>query len=143
MSELSMSRTERDTFLAELHVGVLSVERSDGPPLVSPIWYRYVPGGIIEFNTESGAEKVRLMKACSRASLCVQREESPPAYVTVEGTVTIEPASDEVRLEIATRYLGPDAARAYLEVSQDDLNVALRPQRWRTVDFAKLQNAGS
>jgi len=143
MSELSMSRTERETFLAEIHVGVLSVERADGPPLVSPIWYRYVPGGIIEFNTESAAEKVRLMEACGRASLCIQREESPPAYVTVEGTVTIGPATDDVLLEIATRYLGPDAAKGYLEVSNDDLTVALTPQRWRTVDFAKLQNTGS
>jgi PPOX class probable F420-dependent enzyme len=143
MSELSMSRTDRETFLAELHVGVLSVERSDGPPLVSPLWYRYVPGGAVEFTTESTAEKARLMKACGRASLCVQREENPPAYVTVEGTVSIGPATDDVRLEIATRYLGPDAARAYLEVSGDDLTVTLSPQRWRTVDFAKLQTASS
>jgi Pyridoxamine 5'-phosphate oxidase len=138
MSALSMSRTDRETFLAELHVGVLSVERSNGPPLVSPLWYRYVPGGAVEFNTESAAEKVRLMEDCGRASLCVQREESPPAYVTVEGPVSIKPATDDLRLEIATRYLGPDAAKAYLEVSEDDLTVVLSPQRWRTVDFAKL-----
>jgi nitroimidazol reductase NimA-like FMN-containing flavoprotein (pyridoxamine 5'-phosphate oxidase superfamily) len=138
MSALSMSRTERETFLSELHVGVLSVERSDDPPLLSPLWYRYTPGGAVEFNTESAAEKARLMEACGRASLCVQREESPPAYVTVEGTVSIEPATDEIRLDIASRYLGPDGAKAYLEVSEDDLTVVLSPQRWRTVDFAKL-----
>ena len=138
MSELSMSRTERDTFLAELHVGVLSVERSDGPPLVSPIWYRYVPGGIVEFNTESGAEKVRLMEACGRASLCVQREESHPLTSRWRERCRSDRPPTTCSVEIATRYLGPDAARAYLEVSQDDLNVVLSPQRWRTVDFAKL-----
>jgi len=138
MSELSMSRTDRERFLADPHVGVLSVERADDPPLMSPIWYRYAPGSAVEFNTESAAEKVRLMEACGRASLCVQREESPPAYVTVEGSVSIEPATDDVRLEIATRYLGPDGAKAYLEVSEDDLTVTLSLHRWRTVDFSKL-----
>ena len=138
MTQLSMSRTDRERFLADLHVGVLSVERADGPPLMSPIWYGYALGGAVEFNTESAAEKVRLMEACGRASLCVQREESPPAYVTVEGSVSIGPATDDVRLEIATRYLGSDAAKAYLEVSEDDLTVTLNPLRWRTVDFAKL-----
>jgi hypothetical protein len=138
-----MSRTDRETFLAE-PLCRSAVRRALGrPPLLSPLWYRYVPGGAVEFNTEFAAEKARLMEACDRASLCVQREKNPPAYVTVEGTVSIGPATDDVRLEITTRYLGLDPARAYLEVSGDDLTVALSPRRWRTVDFAKLQNASS
>jgi hypothetical protein len=38
MSALQMSTTEREAFLADLHVGVLEVERADGPPLVTPVW---------------------------------------------------------------------------------------------------------
>ena len=54
MSQLSMSRQEREAFLAALHVGLLAVDRPDGPPLVVPIWYRYTAGGVVEFNTEGG-----------------------------------------------------------------------------------------
>ena len=45
MGALQMSTTERESFLAELHVGVLAVERTDGPPVVTPVWYRYEPSG--------------------------------------------------------------------------------------------------
>jgi nitroimidazol reductase NimA-like FMN-containing flavoprotein (pyridoxamine 5'-phosphate oxidase superfamily) len=37
MSALSMSTAEREQFLADFHVGILSIEREDGPPLTVPI----------------------------------------------------------------------------------------------------------
>jgi len=42
---LAMSEHERQEFLAGVHVGVISIERADGPPLTVPIWYGYEPGG--------------------------------------------------------------------------------------------------
>ena len=48
-----MSKQEREDFLGGLHVGVLAVERPDGPPLVTPVWYRYRAGDVIEFNQEA------------------------------------------------------------------------------------------
>jgi hypothetical protein len=36
MSKLSMSKQEREAFLAALHVGVLAVEQADGPALLTP-----------------------------------------------------------------------------------------------------------
>lgn len=140
MGALTMSESERDAFLADVHVGLLAVERPDGPPLVSPVWYRYQPGGAIELNTERSTEKARLLEGCGRASLCVQREELPYAYVTVEGPVEVEPTDRETRLDIATRYLGPEMGEAYVEngPSGDDIVVRIRPERWHTSDFSKL-----
>ena len=40
---LAMSVEEREQFLADVHVGVLAVERPDGPPLAVPVWYDYRP----------------------------------------------------------------------------------------------------
>ena len=57
-----MSKQERDDFLAALHVGVLAVERPDGPPLVTPVWYRYTAGGAVEFNISTSSEKARQLK---------------------------------------------------------------------------------
>jgi PPOX class probable F420-dependent enzyme len=139
MSELSMSEQEREEFLAALHVGVLAVDRPDGPPLVTPIWYRYTAGGAVEFNTESSSEKARLLERSAYASLCAQREELPYAYVTVDGPVEIEPTDRATRVDIATRYLGVQAGTEYVDGTPDadDIVVRLRPERWRTIDFSK------
>lgn len=144
MSQLSMSVDEREVFLAALHVGVLAVERPDGPPLVTPVWYRYEPGGAIEVTTERSSEKTRLLEHSARASLCVQREAIPYAYVTVEGPVEVGPADHATLVDIATRYLGSEAGRAYVEhgPAADDVVIRIHPARWRTSDFSKLDRLG-
>jgi PPOX class probable F420-dependent enzyme len=144
MSELSMSKQEREDFLAALHVGVLAVERADGPPLVTPVWYRYVAGGAVEFNTASSSEKAQLLERSGRASLCAQREEVPYAFVTVDGPVEIEATDRATRVDIATRYLGTETGTEYVDGSPDadDIVVRLHPQRWRTNDFTKQTPAG-
>ena len=144
MSELTMSKQEREDFLAALHVGVLAVERTDGPPLVTPIWYRYTPGGAVEFNTAGSSDKARLLERAGHASMCAQREELPYAYVTVDGPVEIEATDRATRVDIASRYLGTEMGTGYVDGSPDadDIVVRLRPTRWRTSDFSKLELGG-
>ena len=43
MSNLTMSKDEREAFLADLHVGVFSVVGEGDAPLTAPIWYSYEP----------------------------------------------------------------------------------------------------
>jgi hypothetical protein len=38
-----MTRAEREAYLADLHVGVISIERAGSAPLTVPIWYDYDP----------------------------------------------------------------------------------------------------
>jgi PPOX class probable F420-dependent enzyme len=139
MSQLSMSKQERDHFLAALHVGVLSVEQPDGPPLVTPIWYRYAAGGTVEFNIASSSIKAKLLEQSGRASMCAQREDLPYAYVTVEGRVEIDTTDRATRVDIASRYLGSELGTAYVDSAPDadDIVVRLHPEKWRTTDFAK------
>jgi PPOX class probable F420-dependent enzyme len=141
MAAISMSKSEREQFLADVHIGVLAVAREDGPPLVAPVWYRYSPGGDVEFTTARDSEKARLLAASGRASLCAQREALPYAYVTVDGTVETAESSPEAREDIAVRYLGDELGAAYLASTGevDNVIVRLRPERWRTVDYAKLE----
>ena len=100
-----MSRAEREAFLADVHVGVLAVESEDGPPTAAPVWYLYTPGGDVLISTDGSSTKCVLMAAAGRATLCVQRERRPYAYVSVDGPVSIEPSTEEFRLEMALRYL--------------------------------------
>ena len=46
---VTMTRDEREQFLAGVHVGVLSVASVDGgAPLAVPVWYVYQPGGPVK-----------------------------------------------------------------------------------------------
>ena len=40
-----MSSDEKQTFLADLHVGVIGINDPGAGPLTVPIWYDYTPGG--------------------------------------------------------------------------------------------------
>jgi len=141
MGQLTMTVGEREEFLAAMHIGVLAVERADGPPVSVPVWYRYAPGGVVEFITGRDSEKARRRERAGHASMCAQRETLPYAYVTVEGAVEFSDASEDDRLDIATRYLGAELGADYVAAtaSHDSVLVRLRPDRWRTTDYAKYR----
>ncbi|AFU00857.1 pyridoxamine 5'-phosphate oxidase family protein [Nocardia brasiliensis] len=135
-----MTSDEREKFLAELHVGVIAIERADRAPLAVPIWYGYEPGGEVKIWTDNGSVKERLIRAAGRFSLTAQVEQPPYRYVTVEGTVTsIERATVDDVLAIAVRYLGPDEGKAFAEqnLSESSLLVSLRPEKWLSTDYSK------
>jgi uncharacterized protein len=143
-----MTEQERQKFLAEPHVGVLSVvSDSNRPPLTTPVWYSYQPGGNISFfiGTQGRkARKTRLIEKARVLSLAVQREEFPYRYVTVEGTVVRidRPPSAEQMLAVARRYLPEEAARGFVETELETPSAELvlftvRPDRWLTADFSE------
>jgi len=143
-----MTEQERQEFLAEPHIGVVSVASDDDrPPLAVPVWYGYRPGGDITFFTGTQgckARKTGLIRRAGVLSLSVQRQEFPYRYVTVEGTVVREdrPPPAEQMLAVARRYLPEEAARGFVEAELGTLGPELvlftvRPDRWLTADFAE------
>src|SRR5207302_9093753 len=84
---LSMSRVERDAFLAETHVAILSVAEAGRGPLAVPVWYEYKPGRDVRIVTGGKSRKMSLLRAAGRATLCAQDETPPYRYVTVEGPI--------------------------------------------------------
>jgi uncharacterized protein len=137
----AFTETERQEFLAEKHVAVLSVAATDGrPPASVPIWYDYTPGGNIRVNTGAGARKSKLIQRAGAVTLVVQHEELPYQYVVVEGTVvdTTTPTPLDVREAIAIRYLGEEGGRAFVRSMEGQSTVlfTVRPDRWITADFS-------
>lgn len=136
----SFSDDERQQFLTDLHVGVLSVATSDGrPPASVPIWYDYVDG-VIRITTGASSRKARLIREAGALTLVVQREDPPYQYVTVEGTVvdTVDPTPQDVAETIAIRYLGDEGGRAFVASMEGTHSVLflIRPDRWITADFS-------
>jgi nitroimidazol reductase NimA-like FMN-containing flavoprotein (pyridoxamine 5'-phosphate oxidase superfamily) len=92
---VTMTRAEREQFLAGVHVGVLSVASVDGGgPLAVPVWYSYQPGGTVDVITGDSTRKAAAIRAAGRFSLCAQDEQPPYKYVTVEGPAV--PDCDEM-----------------------------------------------
>jgi nitroimidazol reductase NimA-like FMN-containing flavoprotein (pyridoxamine 5'-phosphate oxidase superfamily) len=141
---LTMSVSERERFLAEVHVGVFAVAEEGRGPLAVPVWYAYEPGGEIAIWTGAGSRKARLLEAAGRFTFCVQDENPPYRYVSVEGAVSsVEPASLEGDVRpLAYRYLSPEAAEPYLasiggeEGVAGDVVIRMRPERWYSADFS-------
>jgi nitroimidazol reductase NimA-like FMN-containing flavoprotein (pyridoxamine 5'-phosphate oxidase superfamily) len=141
---LTMTKEEREAFLADLHVAVISITDDGRGPLAVPIWYSYEPGGEVRIITGRTSRKGKLLERAGRFSLCVQTEALPYyKYVTVEGPiVAIEEADlERDRRPLAHRYLGAELGDRYVEDVRDvvgNVLVRMRPERWLTVDYAKL-----
>lgn len=140
---LKMSVDERQKFLADLHVGIISIPRGKRAPLTVPIWYDYEPGGKVWILTQSGSLKGKALRNCEYISLCAQTENPPYQYVTVEGKFEISDSNQEAGLKMAIRYLGEDMGRQYAEGSGNDednggIIISFKPENWLTVDYSKM-----
>ena len=147
---LAMSRAEREAFLADTHVAIISVADGGRGPLTVPIWYAYEPGGEVRFVTAAASAKMARIRAAGRLSLCVQTETAPYRYVSVEGPVTVgAPNFEQDIRQLAHRYLGREMGETYLQMTADErahspaVLVRLRPERWLSVDYGKMVAAGA
>jgi len=140
MSELTMAPTDREAFLAEPHIGVLTIARGEGqPPLASPIWYELVDG-VVVVNVGRDSVKARLAAAAGVASLTVQTEQLPYRFVTVGGPVSLGPADDDTRRRIAARYLPAATVEEYLATGDtaDMVTLRLTPATWHSNDYSRV-----
>lgn len=139
---LTMSAIDRERFLSDLHVGIISIPRAAKGPLTVPIWYDYEPGGEVWVITDSDSIKGKLLTKASRISLCAQTETAPYQYVSIEGPFTTRPATQEELLAMAIRYLGEKQGQAYAENSssggEGSIIVSIAPETWFSVDYNKM-----
>lgn len=111
---LIMTKQEREAFLADVHIGIISISDQGRGPLTVPIWYAYDSGGDLRIMTGRESRKGRLLAQAGRFSLCAQTERPPYKYVSVEGPIVSTEAADIERdlRPLARRYLGKRWATA-------------------------------
>ena len=139
-----MSKQQREEFLAGTHVGILSVTGEDGqPPTSVPTFYAYEPGGELTMFTGTqrrAPKRIEQIKQAGVVSFVVQREEMPPAYVTVEAElIEVTKPTHEQMLTIARRYMPEEHAQGYVQTELGDPDnlvtlLTFRPTRWLTSD---------
>jgi len=141
----SMTTEEREAFLREAHIGVLSNPEPGKGPLTSPVWYDYAPSGMIWFLTQKTARKGQLLSVGNRISFLVQTTTAPYKYVSIEGPVSHISPSDRLKdlQPLAQRYLGEQGGKDYAAAlakryaQGNAIKIEIRPERWLTVDYKK------
>ena len=142
-----MSKQEREEFLADIHVAVLSVAGADGQaPTSVPTFYAYEPDGAITMFTGTQRRTPRRIERILEAgvvTLVAQREEMPPAYVTVEAEVSEigRPTPDQM-LTITRRYMPEEQAQGFVQAELGDpentvVLLTLTPKRWFSSDTSR------
>jgi PPOX class probable F420-dependent enzyme len=113
---VAMSEGEWREFLIEgTRTGKLATVRADGRPHVAPVWF-LLDGDDILFNTGADSLKGRNLRRDPRATLCVDDDKPPYAFVIVTGTVEISEHLPDVRrwaTAIGGRYMGQSRAEEF------------------------------
>jgi hypothetical protein len=140
-----MTPAERDAFLAEIHVAVVSIPEEGRGPLTVPVWYAYGPDREFQIWTGGNSRKAKLLRKASRFTICVQQETQPYKYVSAEGPLVGMEAIDlerELR-PLVYRYLGRKEGDAFLDglggesAGTGDVLIRMKPERWLSSDYAK------
>ena len=124
-------RDDPEEFLRQPNVAVLATVGRGGRAHAAPIWYLYKDGVLI-MSTGRGSQKHRNVEAHPEATLVVDRRTLPYYAVMAQGAAEIGgPLSEDLRLEMAKRYLGEDMARAYVarRGGGDSVTIRLRPRK--------------
>lgn len=124
-----MTPKEREAFIHEPRVAVLSTVDAKGRAHAVPVWFLW-EDGVFEVITDRGSQKHRNAARTGRASLAIV---DGPKYVTAEGSITVrDPISLEERLALHVHYRGEDAARQVVANNRHEHMVILEltPERW-------------
>ena len=111
-----MTPEETTAFLlAGTRTGKLAWVSQTGAPHVAPIWFT-LDGDDVIFNTHQDSGKAKALAREGRASLVVDLEEPPYAFVKIDATVSFDDDLDRVKAvatKIGGRYMGADRAEEF------------------------------
>jgi PPOX class probable F420-dependent enzyme len=91
---------------------VARVTRADGRPHVTPIWF-LLDGDDVVFTTHESGVKAKALRRDPRATLCVDDQQPPYSFVTIEGEVSLADDDGSLRewtTALGARYMGADRA---------------------------------
>jgi PPOX class probable F420-dependent enzyme len=100
-----MPGTDRDAFLQETRIGILTTMAADGAPVSVPVWYQWDGATARVFSSKTSA-KIRRLARDPRASLLVTNAVGEPEFwVAIDGTMAIRPdGAIKLAERLAERY---------------------------------------
>lgn len=100
-----MTVEQRDAFLNETRIGVLTSSDSDGRPISVPVWFDW-NGDIARMFTSKGAAKIKRFRNNPSASLLtINHIDEAEAWVALDGKIEIKSDGGiELAADLAARY---------------------------------------
>jgi PPOX class probable F420-dependent enzyme len=127
-----LETAERDAFLREdgviLH---LATVRADGRPRVAPMWFVYEEGAIW-FTPRAESAWLADLRRDPRCALVIDEQPLPYRKVSIDGVADLvhdlgqDDAWRDRYRRIARRYVGADAAEAYIQTTIDQPRALFR-----------------
>ena len=132
MREMTPDETV-DFLMTGTRTGKIAWVGKDGRPHVAPIWF-VLDGDDVIFNTHEDSGKAKALQREGQASMVVDLEAPPYAFVKIDGAVTFEDDLERVRsvaTQIGSRYMGADRAEEFGQRNgvPGELVVRLSPTR--------------
>ena len=126
---------EQRKFAAEVNVAVLATVDGKGRPHATPIWYM-LDGDEIVLSVGRGGQKHRNLERNPEATLVIDSRQVPYYALMLSGPVEIGAALvDTQKLALATRYLGEEIGKRYVEMTTGDDSVSLRLRPRKVMEF--------
>jgi PPOX class probable F420-dependent enzyme len=115
----TMTETEWRAFATDgTRTGKLAVQRKDGAPHVTPVWFTLdesdpgAPYGVtVVFTTGVDSLKARALRRDPRFALCVDDQEPPYSFLLLECSAELTEDPDQLlewATRLGTRYMGPE-----------------------------------
>jgi hypothetical protein len=118
MPELDLADAGFRSLLDAPSPATLTLYREGGEAITSPMWFR-MNGDAFEVVVAASDPKLAHLRRNPRCMLLIFESVPPFRGVLVRGTAAIEPDQGSIaRLAIATRYLGPEAGRAFADLER-------------------------
>jgi PPOX class probable F420-dependent enzyme len=134
-----MMPTEWHAFVqAGTRTGKLATTRKNGAPHVVPVWF-VLDGDDFIFTTGADTVKGRAIRRDGRVALCVDDEQLPFAFVSIEGVASTSEDVNEMlpwATAIGARYMGADRAEEFgrRNAVPGEMLVRMRPERVVAID---------
>jgi len=109
-------------FLDEVHYAVVGTLDGDGGIQQTVVWY-VREGDELRFSLGANSVKARNLRRNPTITLTV---EDGTRYLSLSGSATVEPADQELRRQLATRYLGAERAVEWLKQSPNVERASVR-----------------
>lgn len=132
-----MTPAQRDAFLRETRIAKLATLNADGSPTIVPVWFEW-DGETAAVFTSRGSPKIRRIRHDPRVAVSVEEGVGVrEAWVTIEGTATIEEQGGyELAERLADRYYEEprrsQALAAWGKIRDDFVVLRITPVRIRT-----------
>lgn len=112
----------RRTYLDERHYAMIATLNADDSIQQTVVWY-LLDGDEIRFTVGASSVKVRNLRRSPTISVTIA---AGTRYLTLQGHATVEPFDPDLRQRLATRYLGPDGAAAWVQRRPDVPRLSVR-----------------